>query len=179
VKRVAEKYLVPSQSTTLRVKPDPLGKNARAAATQAAMDVPAPMAGRVVQVKLKQGDKVPITLEFEKAGKVMISLDVGSLGAQGPAGTGAAMIVNDANGIPVGSLLGLGYGEYLNLKSGQYFFSIGFDGSLPAKLDSPASPHRRLTPMTWFIAASRTRFTFSPAPTRTQSPCQRTFLAVR
>jgi copper(I)-binding protein len=35
---------------------------------------------------LKQGDKVPITLEFEKAGKVMISLDVGSLGAQGPAG---------------------------------------------------------------------------------------------
>jgi hypothetical protein len=41
------------------------------------------------------------------------------------------MIVNDANGIPVGSLLGLGYGEYLNLKSGQYFFSIGFDGSFP------------------------------------------------
>src|SRR5580692_7673323 len=35
---------------------------------------------------LKQGDKVPVTLEFEKAGKVMISLDVGSLGAQGPAG---------------------------------------------------------------------------------------------
>ena len=35
---------------------------------------------------LKQGDKVAITLEFEKAGKVMISLDVGSLGAQGPAG---------------------------------------------------------------------------------------------
>jgi periplasmic copper chaperone A len=36
---------------------------------------------------LKQGDKVPVTLEFEKAGKVMISLDVESLGAQGPAGS--------------------------------------------------------------------------------------------
>jgi periplasmic copper chaperone A len=34
---------------------------------------------------LKQGDKVPITLEFEKAGKVTISLDVGGIGAQGPA----------------------------------------------------------------------------------------------
>jgi copper(I)-binding protein len=35
---------------------------------------------------LKQGDKVPVTLEFEKAGKVTLSLDVGSIGAQGPAG---------------------------------------------------------------------------------------------
>ena len=35
---------------------------------------------------LKQGDKVPVTLEFEKAGKVMVSLDVGSVGAQGPGG---------------------------------------------------------------------------------------------
>jgi copper(I)-binding protein len=35
---------------------------------------------------LKQGDKVPITLEFEKAGKVKLSLDVQGLGAQGPAG---------------------------------------------------------------------------------------------
>jgi hypothetical protein len=33
----------------------------------------------------KQGDKVPVTLEFEKAGKVTLSLDVQSLGAQGPA----------------------------------------------------------------------------------------------
>ena len=37
---------------------------------------------------LKQGDKVPVTLEFEKAGKVTISLDVEGIGAQGPAGTG-------------------------------------------------------------------------------------------
>jgi periplasmic copper chaperone A len=35
---------------------------------------------------LKQGDKVPVTLEFEKVGKVMISLDIESIGAQGPAG---------------------------------------------------------------------------------------------
>ena len=34
---------------------------------------------------LKQGDKVPVTLEFEKAGKVTISLDVQGLGAQAPA----------------------------------------------------------------------------------------------
>jgi copper(I)-binding protein len=35
---------------------------------------------------LKQGDKVPVTLEFEKAGKVTVSLDVGRVGAQGPGG---------------------------------------------------------------------------------------------
>ena len=35
---------------------------------------------------LKQGDKVPVTLEFEKAGKVKLSLDVQGVGAQGPAG---------------------------------------------------------------------------------------------
>jgi copper(I)-binding protein len=39
-----------------------------------------------LKAPLKQGDKVPITLEFEKAGKVTLSLDVQSLGAQGPAG---------------------------------------------------------------------------------------------
>jgi len=37
---------------------------------------------------LKQGDKVPLTLEFEKAGKVNLSLDVQGVGAQGPAGPG-------------------------------------------------------------------------------------------
>jgi periplasmic copper chaperone A len=35
---------------------------------------------------LKQGDKVPVTLEFEKAGKVTLSLDVQAVGAQAPAG---------------------------------------------------------------------------------------------
>jgi copper(I)-binding protein len=37
---------------------------------------------------LKQGDKVPVTLEFEKAGKVGLLLDVQGVGAQGPAGAG-------------------------------------------------------------------------------------------
>jgi copper(I)-binding protein len=37
---------------------------------------------------LKQGDKLPLTLEFEKAGKVKLSLDVQGVGAQGPVGAG-------------------------------------------------------------------------------------------
>jgi len=36
---------------------------------------------------LKQGDKVQVTLEFEKAGKVTVSLDVQGIGAQAPAGS--------------------------------------------------------------------------------------------
>lgn len=35
---------------------------------------------------LKQGDKVPVTLEFQKAGKVQVSLDVEGIGANSPAG---------------------------------------------------------------------------------------------
>lgn len=35
---------------------------------------------------LKQGDKVPVTLQFEKAGKVTLSLDVQGVGAQAPGG---------------------------------------------------------------------------------------------
>ncbi len=34
----------------------------------------------------KQGDKVPLTLDFEKAGKVTLALDVQGVGAQAPAG---------------------------------------------------------------------------------------------
>jgi len=33
----------------------------------------------------KQGEQVPVTLEFEKAGKVKVSLDVQGVGAQAPA----------------------------------------------------------------------------------------------
>jgi periplasmic copper chaperone A len=43
---------------------------------------------------LKQGDKVPLMLEFEKAGKVSLLLDVQGVGAQGPAnseGSGGQM----------------------------------------------------------------------------------------
>jgi copper(I)-binding protein len=39
-----------------------------------------------LKTPLKQGDKVPLTLEFEKAGKVTLSLEVQGVGAQGPAG---------------------------------------------------------------------------------------------
>ena len=43
---------------------------------------------------LKQGDKVPLTLEFEKAGKATLSLEVQGVGAQAPVGgdhSGGAM----------------------------------------------------------------------------------------
>ncbi|HLJ00074.1 MAG TPA: copper chaperone PCu(A)C, partial [Bradyrhizobium sp.] len=33
-----------------------------------------------------QGEKLPVTLEFEKAGKVAIMFDVQGIGAKGPAG---------------------------------------------------------------------------------------------
>jgi hypothetical protein len=35
---------------------------------------------------LKQGDKLPVTLQFEKAGKVQVTLDVQAIGAPGPSG---------------------------------------------------------------------------------------------
>ena len=38
---------------------------------------------------LKQGEKLPITLEFEKAGKVSVVFDVAGIGAMGPAGAGS------------------------------------------------------------------------------------------
>jgi len=41
---------------------------------------------------LKQGDKLPVTLQFEKAGKVQVTLDVLGVGAPGPSGhTGGDM----------------------------------------------------------------------------------------
>ena len=39
-----------------------------------------------LKTQLKQGDKVPVTLQFEKAGKVNVSLDVQGVGAQAPSG---------------------------------------------------------------------------------------------
>lgn len=42
-----------------------------------------------LKAPLKQGDKVPVTLNFEKAGKVEITLDVLAIGGQPPAGTSA------------------------------------------------------------------------------------------
>ena len=43
-----------------------------------------------LKAPLKQGDKVPVTLTFEKAGQVKLMLDVEGVGAQGPAGAPAA-----------------------------------------------------------------------------------------
>jgi copper(I)-binding protein len=40
-----------------------------------------------LKAPLKQGQSVPITLTFEKAGAVKVSFDVLAVGAQGPAGT--------------------------------------------------------------------------------------------
>lgn len=40
----------------------------------------------------KEGEKVPVTLEFEKAGKVTVSLDVQGVGAQAPGGGGSKMM---------------------------------------------------------------------------------------
>ncbi|CCD91213.1 conserved exported hypothetical protein [Bradyrhizobium sp. ORS 375] len=44
---------------------------------------------------LKQGDKLPVTLEFEKAGKVAVTLDVQPVGAKGPGGEGGSMMKHD------------------------------------------------------------------------------------
>jgi copper(I)-binding protein len=41
----------------------------------------------------KQGDKVPVTLEFEKAGKVAVSLDVQGIGAQAPHASAGGMMM--------------------------------------------------------------------------------------
>jgi periplasmic copper chaperone A len=49
---------------------------------------------------LKQGDKVPVILEFEKAGKVTLSLDVEGIGAQGPAGAGNSDGQTDMKNMP-------------------------------------------------------------------------------
>jgi copper(I)-binding protein len=39
---------------------------------------------------LKQGDRVQVTLEFEKAGKVPVMLDVAAVGAQAPSGASSS-----------------------------------------------------------------------------------------
>jgi len=44
-----------------------------------------------LKTPLKQGDKLPLTLQFEKAGKVAVTLDVQGIGAQAPGGGGAGM----------------------------------------------------------------------------------------
>lgn len=52
-----------------------------------------------LKAPLKQGDKVPVTLEFEKAGKVAVSLDVQGVGAQAPGGGGMMKKMPDHSGM--------------------------------------------------------------------------------
>jgi hypothetical protein len=40
---------------------------------------------------LKQGEKLPVTLQFEKAGKVQVTLDVQAVGAPAPSGNMGGM----------------------------------------------------------------------------------------
>jgi copper(I)-binding protein len=51
---------------------------------------------------LKRGDKVPVTLEFEKAGKVKLSLDVQGVGAQGPTTTPSSGSKKEMKGMSPG-----------------------------------------------------------------------------
>ena len=51
---------------------------------------------------LKKGDKLPITLEFEKAGKVQVSLDVEGVGAQAPTASPSSGSKNGMKGMSPG-----------------------------------------------------------------------------
>lgn len=48
---------------------------------------------------LKQGDKLPVTLEFEKAGKVQVPFDIQGVGASAPAAHGGAMAPKGHSGM--------------------------------------------------------------------------------
>jgi len=45
-----------------------------------------------IKQPFKEGDKIPVTLQFEKAGKLDISLDVQGIGASTPPGNGSMMM---------------------------------------------------------------------------------------
>jgi copper(I)-binding protein len=51
---------------------------------------------------LKKGDKLPITLEFEKASKVQVSFDVQGVGAQGPTASPSSSSKKGMKGMPPG-----------------------------------------------------------------------------
>ncbi len=50
-----------------------------------------------LKAPLKQGDKVPLTLTFAKAGKVDVTLDVQGIGAQAPDGSKAGHDTNNTH----------------------------------------------------------------------------------
>jgi periplasmic copper chaperone A len=49
---------------------------------------------------LKQGEKVPVTLEFEKAGKISVMFDVEGIGAMGPSASDRAPAPMDMQKMP-------------------------------------------------------------------------------
>jgi copper(I)-binding protein len=51
-----------------------------------------------LKAQLKQGDKLPVTLQFEKAGKVQVSFDIQGVGAQAP-GTAGMTPMPDHSGM--------------------------------------------------------------------------------
>jgi copper(I)-binding protein len=51
---------------------------------------------------LKKGDTLPVTLEFEKAGKVTVSFDVQGIGAPGPGGSNSGAAPMDMKKMPSG-----------------------------------------------------------------------------
>ena len=55
---------------------------------------------RDLKSPLKQGDQVPVTLEFEKAGKVKLTFDVQDVAAQGPGGAGNTAGPKDIKKMP-------------------------------------------------------------------------------
>ena len=55
-----------------------------------------------LKAPLKQGEKVLVTLEFERAGKVTVSLDVQGAGAKGPTTTPSSGSKKDMKGMSPG-----------------------------------------------------------------------------
>jgi copper(I)-binding protein len=55
-----------------------------------------------LKAPLKQGERVPVTLEFERAGKVTVSLDVQGAGAKGPTTTPSSGSKKDMKGMSPG-----------------------------------------------------------------------------
>lgn len=53
-----------------------------------------------LKAPFKPGEKVPVTLNFEKAGKVAVSLDVQGMGAGAPGGGGGSMMMMKKDAAP-------------------------------------------------------------------------------
>lgn len=63
-----------------------------------------------LKAPLKQGEQVPVTLQFEKAGKVLVTLDVQGVGAKGPGDAGGGMTRMDHGTMDHGKMDHSGHG---------------------------------------------------------------------